>query len=343
MHEVLEVPSQIRNYSVTFTKRVEELLQALPTNNVIRVVDEQVAALHPTVVDRDTIVITSTEDVKTMEGAEQLMVQLRQVNANIHTTLVAIGGGIIQDLAGFCASIYCRGIDYVLVPTTLLAQADSCVGGKTSINVGSIKNLAGTFYPPTSIYICEEFLATLPSIDMLNGHGELFKFAVLRDKIQDFSYNTQDLLSKIQQGLQYKIDTLGRDEFDRGERRFLNYGHTFGHALESLSDHKITHGVGVIIGCMIATKVALALGADPQRHRNVLALGAELARMSGVVFEQSWFDSRELILRAKMDKKSTGEVTMVLIFDKPLLQVIENESILQEAIQQVYESIRLRY
>ena len=267
-----------------------------------------------------------------------LISKLVDLKTNINTKLVVIGGGILQDLVGFSASVYARGIEYILVPTTLLSQADSCIGGKTSINFNSKKNLIGTFYPPTSIVICTKFLNTLSSLDYISGLGEIYKFHILQNKIPSFSSNSQ-IESMILDSLKYKIDILSRDEFDKGERKFLNFGHTFGHALEFTSDHKIPHGVAVILGSMIAVRLSNNLGYKVDNYDLIIKTGIDLIKKANITFSSKWFDFCSLMEIVKSDKKSTGKLTMVLIDDKPFLENVEDVSILIETLKQTYESI----
>ena len=130
------------------------------------------------------ISIISEESIKNLNGTQLIYDKLIERKANINSKVLVIGGGILQDLVGFCASTYCRGIEYILVPTTLLAQADSCVGGKTSLNLPNKKNILGTFYPPSRILIYSNFTKTLSELDLISGFGEIFKFHILQNNIK---------------------------------------------------------------------------------------------------------------------------------------------------------------
>jgi 3-dehydroquinate synthetase len=151
-----------------------------------------------------------------------------------------------------------------------------------------------------------------------------------------------DISKMICDGLKYKADILCRDEFDKGERKFLNYGHTFGHALESISNHIIPHGIAVIIGCLIATNVAHALGYDINDKKLIEQNAKILLNRVNIDYKSEWFNSEELIKITKKDKKSIGELTMVLVNnDKPFLHNIKNVNILNDILKKTYESIRL--
>ncbi len=256
-----------------------------------------------------------------------------------------IGGGVLQDAVGFCASVYCRGIEYYLAPTTLLSQIDSCVGGKTSVNYGSRKNILGTFYPPKEILICEEFLQGLSQENYCSGLGELFKFDILRNQIlsseiNDLILNKQSIKEHIYQSLLYKVSILEIDEFDKHERKFLNFGHTFGHALEITSSYKLSHGYAVVVGCLIALKVSQILFGT-HIYSKTLEIAKNLLSQT-CPLEESWFDFDQLMECVKSDKKNTGCLNMVLIKDRqPVIQKIEDYSIIKRALEETYEAIGL--
>jgi 3-dehydroquinate synthase len=338
MHSTLEIQSKISNYSIHFIETLSSIQTFIDQPNTITFIDSNVSRLYPQL-HRDTnIVIECTETAKTLEGTHIIFNSLIERKANIQTKLLVIGGGILQDLVGFCASTYCRGIQYELVPTTLLSQADSCLGGKTSINVEGKKNILGTFYPPTNIYICTEFLKTLSTLDYCSGLGEVYKFHILENRVDQFDIDghIDDMIYK---GLAFKGDILSRDEFDKGERKYLNFGHTFGHALETTSKNKLPHGIAVILGCMIASRIATKLQHSVPNYDTILQKGIGLIHKAGIKLEQSWFDLENLLEIVKSDKKSTGKLTMVLSTNHNFLQDVEDVQIVKQALQETYESI----
>jgi 3-dehydroquinate synthase len=338
MHSKMIIKSKIRDYKLEFIDSFDDINELIRSENTITIMDSNIARLYPQIQSPDNLEIDCTEDAKTMERVNALLIYLAERKANIKTKLIVIGGGVLQDLVGFCASIYCRGIDYVLIPTTLLAQTDSCIGGKTSINFLNKKNILGTFYPPTRILINTNFLKTLNKIDYLSGLGEIYKFHILQDKIKNFNIDNE-IRAMIEDGLKYKVDILSKDEFDKGDRRFLNYGHTFGHALESISNHEIPHGLGVIFGCMIATRITHKLNFINKNYDCILYKGIEIIRESKLKLKKEWFDFENLLNIAKSDKKNTGKITMVLVNSKPFLKNIEELELLKESIKETYESI----
>jgi len=336
MHSKLTIDSSIHSYTIEFIDTMQAIQDLMKEPNTVSIVDSNVAKLYPQL--NDGIIVEATEKVKTLEGAEDLLNKLSERRANVKTKLIVIGGGIIQDLAGFCASVYARGIEYILIPTTLLSQADSCVGGKTSINLRSKKNLIGTFYPPTKILINKEFLNTLTRKDYISGLGEIYKFSILQNDIESFDLS-RNILEMIHEGLSYKISILKKDEFDKKERRFLNYGHTFGHAMETTSDNKIPHGLAVILGSMVAARVSKYLGYEVTNYQTILNKGIKLIKDSRIELERDWFSLDKLLEIVKSDKKSIGQLTMVLIDKEPFLKNIEDVEVIRKALNETYESI----
>ena len=203
--------------------------------------------------------LKATEYEKSLDRAPALIEQLRRAGANRATLLTALGGGIIQDISAFVASVYMRGLTWVYVPTTVLAMVDSCIGGKSSINVGPYKNLVGTFHPPQHIYIDPALAETLPRDQFASGLIEAAKICFTRGPGSFADYlaaepsitmSTPALEQVIRASLSAKKHFIEVDEFDKKERLLLNFGHTFGHALEGASDFAIPHGIGVGLGIL---------------------------------------------------------------------------------------------
>ena len=344
MYSQINIKSKIKDYSVSF-KSLNEIYNLIGEDFHLAVVDKNVAKYFPQFGKGDLIVVDTNEDLKSWRGLEKIFDKFAEKKVNTQTKLVVIGGGVLQDAVGFCASVYCRGIEYYLVPTTLLSQIDSCVGGKTSINYGSRKNILGTFYPPTEILICADFLLSLAQEDFCSGLGELFKFDLLRNKIEDSHIeklinDKESILPYVEDSLKYKISILEIDEFDKKERKFLNFGHTFGHALEITSNYKLSHGYAVIIGCLVALQISIDLF-DYDKNKFDIALNlAKKILKNTVEIKKEWFDYDALMECVKSDKKNTGCVNMVLLKDgNPIIQKIEDHSIINRALEKVYEAI----
>lgn len=241
--------------------------------NTCFIVDKQVAEIYSKklkiILDLpSTLIIEATEENKSLHNFEKYICHLVKHQIRRNYKLVAIGGGIIQDITCFIASTFLRGLDWHFFPTTLLAQADSCIGSKSSINCKDIKNILGTFLPPKQINIYSEFLGSLSNEDMKSGVGEIIKVHAINSKesltkvISDYSklFTDYHILSHyIKKSLEYKKILIEIDEFDKNERNVMNYGHTFGHAIESATNFAIPHGVAVSIGMDIANYMSQEL------------------------------------------------------------------------------------
>lgn len=340
MCKKLTIESKLNSYSVEFVDTLEQILDITKLDNTITIIDKNICELYPKLSNESFIKFDCVEDNKNLDGVQLILDELISRNSKITTTLVVIGGGIMQDVAGYCASIYCRGINYILVPTTLLSQVDSCIGGKTSINYKKKKNILGTFYPPEKILICTEFLKTLRHLDYLSGWGEIFKFQILQNKKFDY-YNNIDIDTIIFDGLSFKNSILLLDEFDKKERKYLNFGHTFGHALESVSNYAIPHGIAVIIGSIISLKISHKYNFSVDKYDNYLTSGIDLIKKCELSLNEDWFKLENLLPFIKSDKKNTGDINMVLINTIPIVQKIDDMNLLKECVNEVYESIRL--
>lgn len=228
------------------------------------VIDSVVLKLYPhlnTLVDSKRIfILDATEDHKTIEYCSSLIEFLIKAGFKKNNNLVAVGGGITQDITSFTASILFRGVEWRFIPTTLLAQADSCIGSKTSINFFNTKNVLGTFYPPSKIWCNENFLETLCEEDIDSGIGEMLHYFMITNSKHLRLIDKNNLKPSIEESLSIKKAIIEIDEFDKKERRVFNYGHTFGHAVEVISNYSIRHGVAVTIGMHMANYVSYKLG-----------------------------------------------------------------------------------
>jgi 3-dehydroquinate synthase len=269
--------------------------------------------------ERKVIEIKATEQAKEIGNVIKVIEKLLSMGVKRGDTLMAVGGGVIQDITGFIASTLFRGLKWKFVPTTLLAQGDSCIGGKTSINLQGAKNQLGTFHPPSEILICPGFLKTLPEQGIRSGLGEMLHYFYAGGSEALFSFERsiggairreQDELTElIHQSLLIKRGFIEEDEFDQGKRLVLNYGHTFGHAIESYSNYAIPHGIAVAYGMDMSNRVSQHLGLLSPDVR--LRMGRLCKLIAGtcprIDIDRLW----ELMLR---DKKNTepGKVKAVL-------------------------------
>jgi 3-dehydroquinate synthase len=268
------VRSRVRDYEVRFgDDAFADLRRELRAGDVI-LVDATVRRLYaerldPILPAQPCIEVAPNEAQKSYRGAEPVFERLIESGFRKQHRLVAIGGGITQDLTAFIASVLYRGVDWLFYPTTLLAQADSCIGSKTSINFGTSKNQLGGFYPPHRVLIDLSFLDTLPALERRSGIGEMAHYYLVAGEADFERFLVEApraledrgvLRGLVARSLEIKRGFIERDEFDRGERQVLNYGHTFGHALESLTNYRIPHGIAVSYGMDLANYVSVQLG-----------------------------------------------------------------------------------
>jgi 3-dehydroquinate synthase len=217
------------------------------------------------IIDERCIFVTANESMKTLSTVEEVMVELSARGMSKNNDLIVIGGGYVQDIGTLVASLYMRGVKWIYIPTTLASMGDSCIGGKSSINAGDVKNLVGNFYPPKEVLVDPSFVRTLPNLEIVAGISEILKICFAKS-FETFSACEQ-LINKWQrEEKQETIEEVIRlsliskqyfvenDEFDTGIRKLLNFGHSFGHAMESATDYKIPHGVAVLIGMIAAAQ-----------------------------------------------------------------------------------------
>lgn len=280
MSEQLNIQSHKGIYAVNFDNELFENLAKLLEGEPHFLIDANVARLYaeklkPILDHKNTVMIEATEENKSIERIIPIFERLVANNARRDHILVAIGGGIIQDITCFIASTLLRGMTWKFVPTTLLSQADSCIGSKSSINLGKTKNIIGTFNPPNEIFVCTDFLDTLESKEMLSGIGEILKVHAI-DSAEAFDLLSTDydallsdrnvLLAYIRRALLIKQRFIEVDEFDRGVRNIFNYGHSFGHAIEAATNFGVPHGIAVAMGMDMANRIASLRGLVKEQH-----------------------------------------------------------------------------
>jgi len=265
------------------------------------------------------------ETTKSLEQANRLYDRLIDLRADRHTVVVAVGGGVIGDLAGFVASTYSRGIPFVQVPTTLLAQVDSSVGGKVGVNHPKAKNMIGAFYQPLGVYIDTVLLETLPDREYRAGLAEVVKYGVILDApffeyleahVEELNRRDPDVLRHVvARSCRLKADVVEHDEFERtGLRAVLNYGHTFGHAFEALSGYgELLHGEAVAVGMVYASRLADRLGRiPPELTTRQVQLLRQLSLPVRLPDPQA-LSTENLLARMQLDKKTVGgELRFVL-------------------------------
>jgi len=272
--ETLVIQSHRGPYEVRFDDdAIARLDESVPANAHF-LIDERVATLYGAelrnvLASPSVLRIEATEPNKSLEAMPRYVNHLVARGVRRHHTLVAIGGGIIQDITCFLAATMLRGLPWRFIPRTLLAQSDSCIGSKSSINAGDAKNILGTFTPPVRIDVSTRFLRTLDERDIRSGIGEMLKVHAIEgpqsfDEIaRDYQHLLGDpdvMMRYIRRSLEIKKRIIEVDEFDQGVRNVMNYGHSFGHAIESATDFAIPHGIAVTFGMDMANYTAARTG-----------------------------------------------------------------------------------
>ena len=290
--------------------------------------------------------IPALETEKTLAGVDRTLQFLQDHKGNKETRLIAIGGGIIQDIATFSSHLYYRGIPFVFVPTTLLSMADSCIGAKCGINFGQYKNQLGVFQAPESVEICEAFLGTLSDNDIASGYGEIVKLALtgpeesysrVERAVSLGGFRNAQLTELIVASLAVKKRVIEEDEYEHDLRRILNYGHTFGHALESITGHAVPHGIAVAWGIDLANFISCRRG-----------------RLSRAVFERvhefvtKYFSMPmdkpvtvdALIDASRRDKKNVRSKLTMALLERPghlVIDYVDYDSTLEAAVGEFLE------
>lgn len=282
MSESFEIASARGGYKVEIARGLFK--GALGDSNAIVICDDRFEPQARAAGAR-FVSLKAGESTKSLDAMSGVIERLRDMGANRKTHLIAVGGGVVQDVATFVAGVYMRGLSWTYLPTTLLGMADSCIGGKSSINVGKYKNLVGSFHPPVAVLVDPEFLEGLPPLQRAAGLCEAGKICFVRGPAPFAAYldaapSTETSIAGFQRILVLSLRTkkwfIEIDEFDQAERQMLNFGHTFGHALEGASNFGISHGLAVGLGMVAAIHFGRASGFDYARSPHVAALRAHV-------------------------------------------------------------------
>jgi len=292
--------------------------------------------------------ISNPEEEKSIDSYTNIIDFLDSKSFKRSDCIVGLGGGAVTDLAGFVSSTYMRGLNYVQIPTSLLSQVDASIGGKTAINYGKIKNFIGTFYNPSKIIICPDFLSTLNEQEFLNGFAEVIKHSLItsedsvnklikkEEKIKNRDLET--LLEIIEESIQTKASIVTEDFTEKGKRKFLNFGHTFAHGIESINlNRPILHGHAVIIGMMMALDYSKYLELiDIDVHEKSM----KLLKSFNFDFSNIRLGADEIIEAMKSDKKNTNTINLVLLKDIGSPYILEevNEKRLAKFIKNFIEN-----
>lgn len=292
----------------------------LQKDKTIFITDENVYAAHKEKFSGwQCIVIKAGEQFKNQQTVDLIIRQLIDLQADRHSFVVGVGGGVVTDIAGFAASIYMRGIKFAFVPTSILAMVDASIGGKNGIDVGVYKNLVGVINHPEFLLYDFSFLETLPAGEWVNGFAEIIKHACIKDhamfqlleknSIAKFRQSSQDTAAIIKRNVDIKYNVVANDENETGERKLLNFGHTIGHAIENAS--KLPHGhaisIGMVAACHISEMINDFNKADTKRISALLSK-YELPVSFTSDKEKTW----EILLH---DKKKSGNKMSFVVLD----------------------------
>ncbi|HNY51058.1 MAG TPA: hypothetical protein PLV50_11610 [Smithella sp.] len=322
----MKIKSHSKTYSVEIVDR-HHIEKILKTPYRLIIIDEKVFHIYKNTllnnIDPSSVYLfKAIESKKNINSALAICKKMAEISFKRAEELLSIGGGIVQDVTGFAANIYNRGVKWTFIPTTLLAQCDSCIGSKTSLNYLNFKNLLGTFYAPDRIYIYLDFVKTLTEDDYLSGLGEVAKFNIMsaKDGIDLLERNMEKLLGRdvktlkffTERSLNFKKTFIEKDEYDFGIRNLLNFAHTFGHAFEKVSNYKVPHGQAVTLGLMTANHIAAA--------RNILKrekadqINKMVVCLLSVRLKKIWFQTEQIVNAVKRDKKRTTRYLPAVLF-----------------------------
>jgi len=311
--------------------QLTQFLSFIPhTSEIIMITDQNVFDLYgPRTLEIlqsagykvEAAVIAGGESCKNLDTVASLYKQMISQGLDRKSTVVALGGGIVGDIAGFAAATYMRGIGYIQIPTTVLAQVDSSVGGKTGVNLSQGKNLVGAFYQPGLVFVDVAFIDTLLEREYLTGLAEVIKYGIIWDK--DFFIYLEDHMDKIKSRdseclmhivtrcCEIKAEIVSQDEKESGMRGLLNLGHTFGHAFEAMTNYeKFTHGEAVAIGMIYAARLAHHLELISSLDLNRIT---DLIKGFGLPIHFGSLDSQEVVVQMRKDKKSVGGKIQVVL------------------------------
>lgn len=313
-------------YAIDFIPTVENLFAELPENAVV-ITDQNVGGHYRP--DRE-IAVPPGERSKSVETWADLQSSLTRLGASRRTTIVALGGGVVGDLAGFVAATYMRGVPLIQAPTSLVAMVDSSVGGKVGIDLPEGKNLVGAFHPPERVLIATETLQTLPRAEFINGMAEVWKYAFILDP--DLGRRLAERESPqsldpalIERCVDLKRQVVEADEFETGgERAKLNFGHTVGHALEKVANYEgIRHGEAIAVGMVVESRLAERLGLA---QTGLAGRVEQCLQAEGLPTASVGLGNVEALMRAmRTDKKaSEGRLAFSLVMREGECALVEN-------------------
>jgi len=356
--KTISVKTEKRPYDIVigrdiFRNALESILEENKECNVAIITDSNIEKIYRDniyqALNKKTNVFVISfkagEESKNRKTKEELEDRLFEFGFGRDSLIIALGGGVTGDLAGFIAATYMRGIPFIQIPTTLLSQVDSSIGGKVGIDHPYGKNLLGAFYPPSKVYIDMEFLNTLPKEEILNGFAEIIKAAIIKDN-EFFGYleSNIDRIINLENGyidhaiisaLKVKANVVETDEKESGQRKILNFGHTIGHAIEILSNFDISHGRAVGIGMAVETLISHRLGIlTSDEKEQIIAF----LKKSKLLEKYPKLSSDEIIkktISVKKSRKGIVEYALIKGIGTSVYGVRVDEKIVRESLKEM--------
>ena len=320
-YDILIGNNLFEKIAIGLTKLKINKIAIITDSNVKKIYGEKfLKLLKKNNLDSRMVAFPAGEKNKTRKNKEKIEDYLIAEGLSRDSLIIALGGGVVGDMAGFVASTFMRGINYIQIPTTILAMVDSSVGGKTAVDTNYGKNLVGTFYQPKKVFIDIDTLSSLPKEEMMNGLAEIIKHAIIADKelFRFIEWNIDSIYAKEQSALievikkscDIKKSVVERDEMEKSVRKLLNFGHTIGHAIEKTNNYTIKHGAGVAIGMIVETQIAKEMDLidlhDVERIKSVIKKAGFDLKLPGT-------PKKEIIDNVKFDKKKfLGHVKFTL-------------------------------
>lgn len=322
--KIIPITSRLYEYTVEFVDDFEKTLGSFGPDTVYTI-DKNVYELYKAkfagIPMERIFLMDAVESKKNMDVVMEMIMFWKSLSMKKNWKVVCFGGGITQDVTTIASNLFLRNVDWFFFPTTLLSMCDSCIGGKCGINLGEYKNQIGVFYPPKRIFIDTRFIGTLTEADYINGWGELLKFSLTSDplfyselKAEKSFVPCENIRRYIYKGLDVKKKIIEEDEFESDLRRVLNYGHTFGHALEAYTHNEIPHGKGVIWGIDVVNYIAWKEGLITEAYyRDIKAL----IKQAFIRKEIDISDPGVLFEIIRTDKKARNDTISFAMLDGP--------------------------
>ncbi|WP_207719377.1 3-dehydroquinate synthase [Clostridium sp. cel8] len=330
-----EIDINLKNdsYKVYIESDLKELYNLLKkykeNHNMFLITDDIVGSIYSDIIDNlennlecKVFKFNHGEENKSIDTVKNIYDFLLKNGANRNSILIGLGGGLVGDIVGFAASTYMRGIKFINIPTTMLSQIDSCIGGKVGYNYDDIKNLIGSFFNPEFVYVCPSFLKSLNDMLFRDGLGELVKYCLIDSKefLNYVNDNFEDILKRdegvliyiIERCLNIKKDVVTKDFKDTGLRNILNFGHTIGHGIEICSNFNISHGEAVGLGSLAALKLSEY---KFNMRKDIYPFVKELIKKLGLPISYKIEDYEAFLYAVSHDKKNDSSIRFVLLQD----------------------------